>query len=151
MTYSARVLMAKTCSAVDLLFWYAACDKGMCFFILPQHLSVINMVSIFFNGDSRTIGLTLNFSFFFGGFARGLSVPRRTSSGYSPASLVSKTPLAVSLQISEVVFWYLICYSALVCHWVLMNKVAWLLVSLAFRCRLYQMAVAFASFSRSGA
>ena len=47
-----------------------------------------DMVSIFLNSNSRMIGLTFNFSFFFGGLARGLSVPRRASSGYSPVSLL---------------------------------------------------------------
>ena len=60
----------------------------MCSFILSQHLSMSDMVSIFLNGDSRMFGLTFTFSFFLGGFARGLIAPRLTSSGYSPVSLV---------------------------------------------------------------
>ena len=80
-------LMAKTCSVVDLPLWYAACDKVMCFFILPQQLLMSDLISIFLNGASRMIGLTFSFSFFFCGFARGLSVPRRTFSGYYPLQI----------------------------------------------------------------
>ena len=47
-----------------------------------------DMVSIFLNSNSRMIGLTFTFSFFFGGLARGLSVPRWASSGYPPVSLL---------------------------------------------------------------
>ena len=88
MAFSARVLMAKTCSVVDLPLWYALCDKGMCFIHSGQHLRIIDMVSIFLNGDSRMIGLGFTFSFFFSGFARGLSVSRWMSSEYSPVLLV---------------------------------------------------------------
>ena len=71
--------MAKTCQ-----LWM--CRSDLLFVIKEyvfQHLSVSDMVSIFLSGDSRMIGITFIFSLFFDGFARGLSVPRQTSSGYS--------------------------------------------------------------------
>ena len=85
MDFSARTLMKKTCSVVDLLLWHAACDKEMCFFILSQQLSMGDMATIFLNGDSRMIGLAFSFLFFSDGFARGLNVLRQTSSSYSPS------------------------------------------------------------------
>ena len=43
-----------------------------------------DMVIIFLNGNnSRITGLTFTFSFFFGGFGRGLGVPKQISSGSS--------------------------------------------------------------------
>ena len=80
--------MAKSCLVLDLSLWYATCDKGMCFFILSQHLSISDMVSIFLIGDNRMNGLRFTFSFFFCDFAKGLSLLRRTPFGYSPVSLV---------------------------------------------------------------
>ena len=59
-----------------------------CVFSLSQHLSIRLMVIIFLSTDSSMMGLTLTLSFFFGGFASGVSIPRWISSGYSLVSLV---------------------------------------------------------------
>ena len=72
MAFSARVLMATTWTVVDLPLWYALCVKGMCFIHSGQQLRIIDIVSIFLNGDSKMIGLGFTFSFFFSGFARGV-------------------------------------------------------------------------------
>ena len=67
----------------------------MCVFSLSQHLSIRLVVIILLNMGSSMIGLTLTLSFFFGGFARGVIIPRWISSGYSPVSLVLFSSFAI--------------------------------------------------------
>ena len=70
--FSARSLSAKTSSVVLLLSLYAACVRGIMFFLtLSFILPITHMASIFLSIDSSIIGQVFCRSYWFSWFLNG--------------------------------------------------------------------------------
>ena len=81
MSFSAKILVKRTCSVVARPVRYAACNREMYFFILQHQRFMRVMLIIFLNDAGRMMGLTFTFSLFFGDSARGVRINSQTSSG----------------------------------------------------------------------